>query len=162
MGKAAVLKVLVAGCVALALQSCDFLGSRDFVRIGYSQVQLRELFEDRCDVPLADNEKVLNAYSGGGRHPSFWFQVLLDPQGGVSPRERLLERGYVVITERKYDVLGDTRVPTAIGSWWDPAVIEEATLFILQRTPVTPRAIPLVVCFLDERRGTLFAYSLPY
>lgn len=161
MSSGASVRLFAASCIALALQACDFTRSQDFVDTGFTQTQLRELFEGRCNVPLADNEKVLHAFSDGGRHPILWFQVLLDPHGGVSLRDRLLDRGFVVISDRKYDGLGSVRVPIAIGSWWDPAVMEKTTLFHLYRTLVTPRENPLVVCFLDERRGTLFAYSYP-
>jgi hypothetical protein len=160
MNSASFLKLFVAGCMALALQSCDFLGSKDFVRIGYSQAQLRAMFEHRCKVPLTENEEVRNAFSDGGRDQSYWFQVSFDPQRGGVLRERLLESGFLVRSEREY-FLEDVPIPKAIGGWWDSAAIVEADLFTLQRAWVTPGRRADVLCFLDERRGTLFAFSLP-
>jgi hypothetical protein len=160
MNRAPLLKVFLASCMALALQSCDFLGSRDFVGEGLSQTQLRALFQNRCKVPLTQNEEVRNAFSDGGRDQSYWFQVSFDPQRGDVLRERLLESGFLVSSEHEH-FLEVVHIPKAIGGWWDSAAVAEAALFTLQRPRVTEGRRADVFCFLDEKRGTLFAFSYP-
>lgn len=159
MNSAASLRLLVVACIALALQSCDFYRGRDFVRSGLSQSELRSLFEKHTSVALTEDEKVLNAYSDAGRDPTFWFQASFDPHRGDKLREMLLRKGYVIRPEEQ-DILPRV-TPTKIAGWWNSAAIGKATLFTLQRDKVHSDANG-VWCFVDERRGFLFACSFTY
>jgi len=153
------LRLLVASCIFLGLQSCDFYRGKDFVKNGLSQSDLRSLFERRSSIALTEDEKVLNAYSDSGRDPTFWFEVSFDPQQGEKLREMLLRKGYVIRTEKQRIIPRVT--PKKIAGWWDSAAIEKATLFTLQRDKLHSDTNG-VWCFLDEERGILFACSFTY
>ena len=159
MNSVSCLRLLVAGCILLGLQSCDFYRGVDFVKRGLSQPDLRSLFELHSSIALTEDEKVLNAYSNAGRDPTFWFEVSFVLQQGDKLREMLLRKGYVIRTEEQWT---SPRVaPKRIAGWWNSTAIEKGTLFTLQRDKIHPDTNG-VWCFLDEGRGTLFVCSFTY
>lgn len=153
------LRVIAACSLLLGLQSCEFYSDKDFVKDGASQPELRSLIWKKASIELTEQEKVVNAYSNGGRDPTFWFEVSFAPRQAVSLREMLRQNGYTIRAEQSQ--ITPRITPGKIAAWWNPATMYNPTLFTLQRNKEHSDTDG-VWCFFDEVNGRLVASSFTY
>lgn|GEM_PF-6539618 len=159
MSRGDCLRAVVVMTVLAGLQSCDFYHGKDFVKGGTSQSDLRSLLRQHASIELTEHEKVVNAYSNGGRDPTLWFEVSFDSSRAENLQEMLLRNGYAIRVERPEIMPRVT--PANIIRWWDPSAMDSSTLFTLQRDKEHPDTNG-VWCFLDGTSGKLIGSCFTY
>lgn len=148
----------------MSLPGCEFYRDKDFIEAGASQSYLRFLVQQKASIELTESEKIINAYSDGGRDPTFWFEVSFDPNEADRIRSILIQSGYDLRKEVP------ARIPTEvepfepvpkIERWWNPTAMKNATLFTLQRDNERIDTDG-VWWLLDESGGRMLGCSFTY